>query len=263
MTARLSDAEIAHYRSEGYVKGIRVLESTELDEVREKYLEFTATLRAQGLTHHQVNGWWAVNRYYFSVCRTPAILNRVESLIGSDMMIWGGQFFTKDPHDGSTVPWHQDAYYWHMTPHDRIVSVWVALWDVDAGNGAMQVIPGSHRNILPHEGRKRPSDVLAQVASPGSFDPSRAVNLSLRAGEMSLHAPGLLHGSPPNRSERPRCGMTMRISSPEVEVDRGEIANFRWILLRGRCRRSNIPTLSPPAEDRVPTGYNQFGADDD
>ena len=58
MPARMSDAESAHYRSEGYVKGIRVLEPAELDEVREKYLEFTAALRALGLTHHQVNGWW-------------------------------------------------------------------------------------------------------------------------------------------------------------------------------------------------------------
>lgn len=56
--------------------------------------------------------------------------------------------------------------------------------------------------------------------------------------------------------------MTMRISSPEVEVDRKEIPNFRWILLRSQCQRSNIPTLPPPAEDRVPTGYNQLGDDD-
>ena len=67
---------------------------------------------------------------------------------------------------------------------------------------------------------------------------------------------------PPNRSERPRCGMTMRVSSPDVDVDRKEIPSFRWILLRGQCRQSNIPTLPPPDEDRVPTGYNQFGDDD-
>ena len=96
MSARLSDAEIARYRSEGYVKGIRVLEPAELGEPREKYLEFTAALRARGLTHDHVNGWWAVNRYFFSVCRTPAILDRVESLIGPGMMIWGGQFFGSD-----------------------------------------------------------------------------------------------------------------------------------------------------------------------
>ena len=96
MPARLSDAEIAHYRSEGYVKGIPVPEPAELGELRERYFEFTAELRARGLTHHQVNGWWAVNRYFSSVCRTPAILDRVESLIGPDMMIRGGQFFGSD-----------------------------------------------------------------------------------------------------------------------------------------------------------------------
>ena len=96
MPARLSDAEIAHYRSEGYVKGVRVLAPAELNELRGKYLEFTATLRARGLTHHHVNGWWAVNHYFFSACRTPAILDRVESLIGPDMMLWGGQFGSDD-----------------------------------------------------------------------------------------------------------------------------------------------------------------------
>ena len=54
--------------------------------------------------------------------------------------------------------------------------------------------------------------------------------------------------------------MRVRISSPEVDVDRGEIPNFRWIALRGRYRGSDNPTLPPPAEERVPSGYNQFGA---
>ena len=37
MPARLSDAETAHFRAEGYVKGIRGLEPVELEELREKY----------------------------------------------------------------------------------------------------------------------------------------------------------------------------------------------------------------------------------
>ena len=42
-----------------------------------------------------------------------------------------------------------------------------------------------------------------------------------------------------------------------------QIAHYRWIRLRGRCRYSNIPTHPPPVEDRVPTGYHQFGSNDD
>ena len=39
------------------------------------------------------------------------------------------------------VGWHQDAYYWPMTPHNS-VTVWLAYTDVDEENGAMQIVPG-------------------------------------------------------------------------------------------------------------------------
>lgn len=59
--------------------------------------------------------------------------------------------------------------------------------------------------------------------------------------------------------------MPARLSDAEIAHYRSEgkeIPTFRWILLHGQCRRSNIPTLRPPVEDRVPAGSNQFGSDD-
>ena len=66
------------------------------------------------------------------------------------------------------------------------------------------------------------------------------------------------------RSEGYVKGIRIRVLGPaELDELREEIPSFRWILLCDRCRRSNIPTLPPLAEDRVPIGYNQFGSDDD
>jgi ectoine hydroxylase-related dioxygenase (phytanoyl-CoA dioxygenase family) len=56
----------------------------------------------------------------------------------------GEQLFHQEPHSPQTVGWHQDAYYWPMAPHNS-VTVWLAFDDVDERNGAMQIIPGSHR----------------------------------------------------------------------------------------------------------------------
>ena len=53
----------------------------------------------------------------------------------------------------------------------------------------------------------RPSDVLAQVASPGSFDPSRAVDLSLRAGEPRIACRPATTSSGPMTIEAPRPGL--------------------------------------------------------
>ena len=260
MRHRLTERQIEQFHEEGYLRGLRVLDDAAVAALRRKYLEFTERLRAKGLTHNDVNGWWAVNSYFFGVCQTCAVLDYVECLLGPNLMIWGGQFFAKDPHDGTTVPWHQDAPYWPLAPIDRVVSVWLALWDVDTGNAAMQVVPGSHRQLLPHRGERRDSDVLGHVATVEALGPDEVVDLVLAAGEMSLHSPGLLHGSTANQSERMRCGMTMRIASTEVKADLVREPNFRWIALRGRDEYRHNPTQSPPTEEGIPTGYNQYGA---
>ena len=94
---------------------------------------------------------------------------------------------------------------------------------------------------------------------PADIDDRNAVDIVLKAGEMSLHADALVHGSHANDSDRMRCGMTMRIGTPDVSVDLAEWPLFHWIQLRGNDPGSNNPRLEVPHGDRVPTGYNQFG----
>ena len=45
--------------------------------------------------------------------------------------------------EGSEVPWHQDQYYL-----PDCMSAWLAMVDVDEGNGPLGVIPGSHTGRL-------------------------------------------------------------------------------------------------------------------
>ena len=45
---------------------------------------------------------------------------------------------------GGEVPWHQDAQYWPLAPKAS-VTMWIAFYDSDESNGAMQVVAGSHR----------------------------------------------------------------------------------------------------------------------
>lgn len=54
---------------------------------------------------------------------------------------------------GSLVPteWHQDESYWLDLPDKRAISFWVALQDVNAENGCMWFVPGSHlKELRPH-----------------------------------------------------------------------------------------------------------------
>jgi hypothetical protein len=68
---------------------------------------------------------------------------------------------------------------------------------------------------LPSEAAE--DNVLNQkVENPERF--GTPVDDSLQAGEISLHSDLLLHGSEPNRSDRRRCGLTLRYCAAEVRA---------------------------------------------
>ena len=51
---------------------------------------------------------------------------------------------TKHPGHSSATLWHQDIRYWSFD-RPELVSVWLALGEENTGNGALRIIPGSHR----------------------------------------------------------------------------------------------------------------------
>lgn len=55
---------------------------------------------------------------------------------------------TKHPRYGSMTGWHRDIRYWSFERED-LVSVWLALGEETADNGALWFVPGSHAWKLP------------------------------------------------------------------------------------------------------------------
>ncbi|WP_460840699.1 phytanoyl-CoA dioxygenase family protein [Noviherbaspirillum agri] len=54
---------------------------------------------------------------------------------------------TKHPDFGTATGWHRDIRYWSFA-RSELVSVWLALGRETANNGALQIIPGSHRRAI-------------------------------------------------------------------------------------------------------------------
>jgi phytanoyl-CoA hydroxylase len=89
--------------------------------------------------------------------------------------------------------------------------MWIALDDADGGNGGLRVIPGSQRlDATPlHPNTVTPS-LFGVEMDPTLVDETLAVDVALRAGDVSVHHPHLIHGSGPNRSDRPRRALAIR-----------------------------------------------------
>ena len=159
-------------------------------------------------------------REFFGFVTHPLLLDLVETVIGPDLVLWAAAVFCKPAATGREVPWHQDGQYWPIRPR-ATVTVWIALDPVDAGNGCMRVIPGSHRmGEFSHAASDREDLVLNNVLDDPRLDLSTARDIVLEPGQVSLHDVDIVHGSQPNTSGR-RAGFAIRYMPSTSLYDRG------------------------------------------
>jgi ectoine hydroxylase-related dioxygenase (phytanoyl-CoA dioxygenase family) len=238
MAPTLTMGQTEQFVDRGYLSGLDVFSFREMDGLRVGYGALCALLEP-GEGPGAIREWHMASRWLYDVCSAPALLDLVEGVLGPDFYMWGSQFFAKSPRSSSTVAWHQDGYYWPLEPLHHSVTAWLAFEDVDESNGAMQVIPGSHRaGLLQH--RKHVSEsVLTLELEGGTFSADDAAPLNLVAGQASIHHDSIVHGSPANASDRARVGLTVRFSRSDVRCDLSRAPQFRAYPLRGQDKGTN------------------------
>ncbi|MBM3457121.1 MAG: phytanoyl-CoA dioxygenase family protein [Armatimonadetes bacterium] len=252
----LTTDQISQFHARGYVTGIPLFRPGEVARFHDCY-ERLLPLLPPDVPISRVNWWHKRNRFLYDLCLDPRILDHAECLLGPRFFLWGSQFFSKEPGDGTEVPWHQDSHYWPLSPQHS-VTVFMAWTDCDSENAAMRVVPGTHRGgLLHHHTRTDGRAVLRDEIDDGEFDPADAVDLVLRAGQISLHHDAIVHGSGPNHSSRRRVGFTCRFSASEVLCDLAVWPNFRAYPARGVDAAGGNPIGEPPTAFAVPTGMFQ------
>ena len=227
---KLTSAEIEQYNRLGYVRPIDAYSSAEADRLRayfDKLMNDKGPDGAFGINCYQARlaGIW-------DIATEDRILDYVEDIVGPNIICWATAVLSKPAGSEKYVPWHQDASFWGLQPA-RTVTVWLAIDDADTQNSAMQWIPGTHnKGHLPIENTEEDSVFHMQTA--GADDMGEPVYDELKAGQFSLHADMLVHGSGPNLSDRRRCGLTLRYCPPEVRiVDDDWSAGVEAIICRG------------------------------
>ncbi len=154
---------------------------------------------------------------------TPRVIDAVQRILGPDILLWNSFLPIKPPGSRGHFAWHQDATYWHLTPVEEMVTIWLALNDVTPENGCMLFLPGSHRQgQIDHEMTKGTGSMLRRGQRVlATVDDNAAVECTLRPGEASLHHPYTLHCSAPNDSDRWRLGVALNYASANVSPKPG------------------------------------------
>ena len=127
-------------------------------------------------------------------------------LLGEPARPVNQQVFIKPPGGASrATPPHQDGFYFHLEPCIA-TTLWLALDDVDAENGCLRYVRGSHRRgVRPHQ-RTGTLGFSQGVSDFGTaHDVANEVACSVHAGDLIAHHALTIHRADENRAPgRPR-----------------------------------------------------------
>ena len=217
MGKALTEHQREEYQQGGFLFPLPALSPSETATLRSQLEELE---RQQGgrLAAHVNRKPHLLLTWLNKLIRDPRILDPVEDILGPNILCWGSGFFIKNAHHPARVTWHQDSTYWGLSKPD-IVTAWVAFTPSTTENGCMRVIPATHQlPQLPHRDTFAPDNLLSRGQEIAvEVDETKAVDVVLAPGQMSLHHVLLVHGSEPNRGEQRRVGFAIRYLPTDIE----------------------------------------------
>lgn len=230
------------YEHDGYVIARNVIDSDLIQEARthiEWLLAKHPDLRGEQLGHTLVQH----DPFWVRLVSDDRLLDVAEQFIGPNIALFASHYIAKRPLDGQPVLWHQDGSFWPLEPM-QVVTLWLAIDDSTPENGCMRVIPNSHKmDIQEVYKRTEVGNVLGSSMDPTLVDESKARDLVLNAGDVSIHHPNTVHGSNANLSPRWRRGLTIRYIPTSTRI----VAEAPWpscFWLRGELV-PNVNTYQP------------------
>ena len=207
--SNLSDQQINFYNAKGYVAPIDVLTKKEASEIRNEVevIEKKWPGALEGIGRNYVH---LISPVFNKVCLNEKILDAVESIIGKNILICGTTLFIKNPNEHGFVSFHQDAKYIGLEPHNW-VTAWIAVTDSNEENGCMRMWSGSHKGELKNHVQKFDEDnLLTRGQTIKNVPIDKTDPIVLKAGQMSLHHPTIIHGSGLNKSNDRRIGFVVQ-----------------------------------------------------
>jgi len=245
LDTRVMRQAMANYNLQGYAIFREVLDPELIQAARNHVdwlLEKNPDTRPEQLHHFLMKD----DPFWVRLISDDRVLDIAEKFVGPNIALFASHYIAKSPLDGQAVLWHQDGTYWPLEPME-VVTLWLAVDNSDPENGCMRVIPNTQTMSLFSEDELQQKNdgknVLGSGIDPALIDESKAVDIILKAGDVSVHHPQLIHGSHANTSARWRRGLTIRYIPVTTRIITEELHPSAFVL-RGQAV-SNINRYNP------------------
>tara|TARA_B100000131_G_C18033495_1_gene579420 strand:- start:336 stop:1160 length:825 start_codon:yes stop_codon:yes gene_type:complete len=263
----LSSNQLKEYNELGFLSPLDVISEQAAKEAREEVELIEKKLPSA------VNNKGRYNVHLISpkldkIVHNSKILDIVESTIGKNILVCSTTLFIKNPNELGYVSFHQDAKYIGLEPHNW-VTAWIALTDSNEENGCMKMWPGSHDYLRHHNQKFDKGNLLTRGQTVENIPEHKIKNIILKAGQMSIHHPKIVHGSGLNKSNNRRIGFVVQsyigsnvkqvLGKNSVQIARGiDSFNYHKKIKRvsGLMKQEDIELMTKENRDLQEIFYN-------
>ena len=236
----LSVDDLTSFDTDGFVKIGTVLDSDQIDQLRERFERVFAGEFETGTAPDEVN--WLEGESDPSLTRQICNAWKADRLIAATVLDerlgaavarlagWPGARIVQDnviwkPPGAKSLGFHRDNAYLAWYTPSEMCSCWIALDDTTASGGTLELARGSHRwptKADPQGEFHAPDDyrtTVAAAAETAGVELDIAA-LEMTAGSAAFHHGWAWHGSGPNRSGTHRRALVLHCASSEARFCR-------------------------------------------
>jgi len=150
------------------------------------------------------------------------ILEIVRPILGNDLVFWSIGVSYKPAFSEFEVGWHIDSHCWMrdqvIFPPDALV-LFLSLTEMTEENGALSLIPGLNTpKFYNHEARDKEKFFFEYEIAVEELAGQKPVLLEMKENQICGFASHVPHRSGPNRSSKPRLGITLRYIQSSVHI---------------------------------------------
>lgn len=164
--------------------------------------------------------------YFRDYVRHPRWTALAEALIGEPVAADQPEWFNKPPGVHHVTPPHQDNYYFCLKP-ENVLTIWLALDPVDAENGCLRYVAGSHRHGFRRHARSQILGFSQGIVDYGPSDFTREVAVPLQPGDAVVHHGMTIHRADANLSpSRQRRSFALVFKGVSCQRDEAAFARY-------------------------------------
>jgi non-haem Fe2+, alpha-ketoglutarate-dependent halogenase len=205
----LSANQLKQYKDEGFISPIDIFSKSRANEIRNEIEMIEEKIPGELDKSGRYNAH-LISPLLDEVTHDSKILDAIQCVIGENILVCGTTLFIKNPNEKGFVSYHQDAKYIGLKPYNW-VTAWIAITDSNEHNGCMRMWSGSHKgNLKDHDQMFNEGNLLTRGQTVNNVPIDKTTPLILKAGQMSLHHPTVVHGSGLNKSNNRRIGFVIQ-----------------------------------------------------